>query len=126
MLRVSSDGSHKYQYAIAILEDLLVSMRPAETQLLANYPNPFKIRRPGSPINSPKPADVRLNIYSTTGTLIRTFALGYQVAGIYQNRSRAVYWDGRNEFGEPVASGIYFYTLSAGDFTGTRKMLIRK
>ena len=52
--------------------------------------------------------------------------LGQQPAGIYNSRSRAAYWDGRNELGEPVASGAYFYTLSAGNFTATRKMLIRK
>ena len=125
LLRVSSDGSHKYQYAIAILEDLLTSMRPAETQLLANYPNPFNPET-WIPYQLSTAADVRLNIYSVTGRLIRTFALGHQPAGIYQNRSRAAYWDGRNESGEKVASGVYFYTLFAGDFTATRKMLIRK
>ncbi len=52
--------------------------------------------------------------------------LGHQAAGMYQSRSRAAYWDGKNEFGESVASGVYFYTLKAGDFTATRKMLIRK
>ena len=125
LLRVSSDGSHKYQYAIAILEGLLASMRPAKTQLLANYPNPFNPET-WIPYQFSETADVRLNIYSTTGTLIRTFELGHQPAGIYQNRSRAAYWDGKNELGEKVASGVYFYTLSAGDFTATRKMLIRK
>ena len=60
------------------------------------------------------------------GTLVRTLALGHQPAGMYQNRSRAAYWDGRNAIGEPVASGLYFYTLTAGEFTATRKMLIRK
>ena len=44
----------------------------------------------------------------------------------YTNRSRAAYWDGRNDMGERVASGVYFYTLTAGDFTATRKLLIRK
>ena len=53
-------------------------------------------------------------------------SLGHQPAGIYQSRSRAAYWDGRNALGEPVASGVYFYTLTAGDFTATRKMLIQK
>ena len=52
--------------------------------------------------------------------------MGHQATGTYQNRSRAVYWDGRNERGESVASGLYFHTLRAGDFTATRKMLIRK
>ena len=52
--------------------------------------------------------------------------LGHQPAGIYESRSRAAYWDGRNAVGKPVASGVYFYTLTAGDFTATRKLLIRK
>ena len=52
--------------------------------------------------------------------------LGHQAAGMYENRSRAVYWDGKNAVGESVASGLYFYTLTAGEFTATRKMLIRK
>ena len=67
-----------------------------------------------------------MTIYATDGTVVRTLALGYQIAGIYQSRSRAAYWDGRNSVGESVASGIYFYTLTAGDFTATRKMLILK
>jgi len=58
--------------------------------------------------------------------LVRTLTLGHQAAGMYQSRSRAAHWDGKNEFGESVASGVYFYTLTVGDFTATRKMLIRK
>lgn len=65
-------------------------------------------------------------IYSVDGILIRTLALGYQPAGIYRSRDRAAYWDGTNEVGEPVASGVYFYTLSAGEFKATRKMLVAK
>ena len=60
------------------------------------------------------------------GKLIQKLALGYQPVGIYRYRNRAAYWDGKNEVGEPVASGVYFYTLTAGEFTATRKMLIRK
>ena len=73
-----------------------------------------------------KDADVTLHIYAVNGTLVRTLTLGHQPAGLYQSRSRAAYWDGKNTFGEPVASGVYFYTLTAGDFTATRKMLIQK
>ncbi|MDD9973070.1 MAG: hypothetical protein OXU27_03640, partial [Candidatus Poribacteria bacterium] len=65
-------------------------------------------------------------IYAIDGKLVRTLALGHQAAGIYQYRNRAAYWDGRNDVGESVASGVYFYTLTAGDFTATRKMLIWK
>ena len=67
-----------------------------------------------------------MTIHAVNGELVRTLALGHKFAGIYQNRTRAAYWDGKNEVGESVASGIYFYTLTADEFTATRKMLIRK
>ena len=96
-----------------------------ENALLANYPNPFNPET-WIPYNLAESADVSVSIYSVNGHLIRTLDLGHQAAGVYRSRSRAAYWDGRNEFGERVASGLYFYTLTAGDFTATRKMLIRK
>ena len=102
-----------------------VRVIPDETTLRANYPNPFNPET-WIPYQLAKSAEVTLHIYATNGTLVRTLALGHQSAGIYRNRSRAAYWDGRNELGESVASGIYFYTLTAGDFTATRKMLIVK
>ena len=96
-----------------------------ENVLLANFPNPFNPET-WIPYDLAKDADVTLHIYAVNGTLVRTLILGHQAAGIYQSRSRAAHWDGRNEFGEKVASGLYFYTLTAGDFSATRKMLIRK
>ena len=66
------------------------------------------------------------NSIDTDGKRIRVLDLGYQPVGIYESRSRAAYWDGKNAHGELVASGVYFYTLTAGDFTATRKLLIRK
>ena len=110
---------------ILFLEQLLASMIPKETVLLANYPNPFNPET-WIPYQLSKPTNVTLHIYAANGRVIRTLSLGHQSAGVYQNRSRAAYWDGRNALGEPVASGLYFYTLTAGDFTATRKMLIRK
>ena len=65
-------------------------------------------------------------IYFANGTLIRTLTLGHQPAGVYRSRDRAAYWDGTNEVGKPVASGVYFYTLLAGEFKATRKMLVVK
>jgi len=96
-----------------------------QTQLLANYPNPFNPET-WIPYQLSEPAEVTVRIYSVKGILVRTLALGQIPTGIYQDRSRAAYWDGRNDVGESVASGLYFYTLTAGDFTATRKMLIRK
>ena len=114
-----------YLRGIVMLEQLLIALIPKETTLLANYPNPFNPET-WIPYQLSKPAEVTLHIYSVNGALVRTLALGYQPAGIYQTRSRATYWDGRNSLGETVASGIYFYTLTAGNFTATRKMLIMK
>ncbi|MYE91475.1 T9SS type A sorting domain-containing protein, partial [Candidatus Poribacteria bacterium] len=71
-------------------------------------------------------ADVTLTIYDMSGQLVRRLAVGHQAAGMYRSRSRAIYWDGRNQLGEFVASGLYFFTLIAGEFTATRRMLILK
>ncbi len=98
---------------------------PTETVLLPNYPNPFNPET-WMPYRLAVGADVTLTLYDVRGKVVRHLALGYQPAGIYQHRSRAAYWDGKNAIGEPVASGIYFYTLTAGDFSATQKMLIRK
>ena len=98
---------------------------PKETALLANYPNPFNPET-WIPYQIAKPANVSISIYTADGQLVRKLDLGQQAIGIYKSRSRAAYWDGKNALGEPIASGVYFYTLKAGDFSGTRKMLIRK
>ena len=123
--QIEDDGSIAFQEGIANLQRLLASLIPEETMLLANYPNPFNPET-WIPYQLSKPAEVTLRIYAVSGSLIRTLALGHMPAGIYQSRSRAAYWDGRNDVGESVASGVYFYTLTAGNFTATRKLLIRK
>ncbi len=122
---VENDGSLVFQQGIANLQRLLASLLPDETKLLSNYPNPFNPET-WIPYQLAKPANITVHIYTAGGVLVRTLALGHRAAGIYESRSRAAYWDGKNEVGEPVASGVYFYTLTAGDFTATRKMLIRK
>ena len=114
-----------FQRGILNLELLLAAYTPKETTLLPNYPNPFNPET-WIPYQISDSADVTLTIYTANGYVARKLALGIMPAGIYQSRSRAAYWDGRNDVGESVASGIYFYTLTAGDFTATRKMLIRK
>ncbi|MYC74413.1 T9SS type A sorting domain-containing protein, partial [Candidatus Poribacteria bacterium] len=123
--QIENDGSAAFREGIANLQRLLALLIPEETALLANYPNPFNPET-WIPYQLSEPAEVTLRIYSVNGVLVRTLVLGHLPAGIYQSQSRAAYWDGRNDVGESVASGVYFYTLTAGDFTATRKMLIRK
>ena len=95
------------------------------TELLPNYPNPFNPET-WIPYRLAKDAEVTLTIYDAKGEVVRTFALGHQSAGAYETRNKAVYWNGRNDFGDPVASGIYFYTLSTDDYSSTRKASILK
>ncbi len=118
------------QKGITVLEQLLAAlilaeMMPQETTLLANYPNPFNPET-WIPYQLAKPTAVNIFIHAADGKLVRTLALGHLSAGAYHSKSRAAYWDGRNKLGEPVASGVYFYTFTAGDFMATGKMLIRK
>ena len=102
-----------------------LSQVPEETALMPNYPNPFNPET-WIPYQLATSGEVTMAIHAADGRLVRTLALGNQAAGVYKSKGRAAYWDGKNEVGEPVASGVYFYTLTAGDFTATRKMLIRK
>jgi hypothetical protein len=97
----------------------------AETKVLQNYPNPFNPET-WIPYQLAEPAVVTISIYSATGRRIRTLHLGQQATGFYIEPSKAAYWDGRNRFGESVASGIYFYQIRAGDFSATRRMAIVK
>ena len=99
--------------------------QPKLTQLLQNFPNPFNPET-WIPYQLETSADVTLQIYDTSGALVRTLDLGFKGQGFYMTRSRAAYWDGRNNLGEQVASGIYFYSLHTPDFSATRKMLILK
>ncbi|MCG9126870.1 PD40 domain-containing protein [Candidatus Poribacteria bacterium] len=120
-----SNTSIEFQKGIAILEHLLTSLTPKNSALLSNYPNPFNPET-WIPYQLAKPADVRISIFSFDGTLVRLLNIGNQSEGMYLNRNDSAYWDGKNELGESVASGIYFYTLSAGDFSATRRMVIQK
>ena len=125
LARIEDDGSLVFRKGIANLERLLTLIIPEKTLLFSNFPNPFNPET-WIPYQLAEPAEVTLSIYSVDGKLVRTLALGHQAAGVYRSSSRAAYWDGRNELGESVASGVYFYTLTAGDFSATGKMLVRK
>ena len=127
-------GVHPLRYVVTAedvqrghipLGELVAYEIPAQTKLLGNYPNPFNPET-WIPYRLAKAADVTLTIYDLSGGIVRTLNVGHRIAAVYENRAKAIYWDGRTEFGERVASGIYFYHLSAGDFRATRKMLIQK
>ena len=110
---------------ILTLERLAASLKPAETALLANYPNPFNPET-WIPYRLAEDAVVTLTIYDANGQAVRRLDLGHRTAAVYERQSNAIYWDGRNEDGERVTSGVYFYQLSAGDYSATRKMVILK
>ena len=96
-----------------------------ETTLLQNYPNPFNPET-WIPYHLSNDANVQISIYDTSGVLVRQLDLGYKRAGYYTNRIDAAYWDGRNERGEAVANGVYFYQFQAGDYTAIRRMIVLK
>ena len=123
--RLEDDGSLAFKQGIANLEKLLASLIPEKTKLLANYPNPFNPET-WIPYQLAESGEVALTIYGINGKMVRRLEVGYKAAGMYRSRSRAVYWDGRNGLGEQLASGVYFYTLTVGKFTATRRMLILK
>ena len=123
--RVVSDGSSVFRRGLMNLESLLNSVIPEKTILLPNYPNPFNPET-WIPYDLAEDANVHIHIYDLKGESIRALSPGFQTVGTYRTPSRAAYWDGRNTSGEVVASGIYFYTLQAGDVTATRQMVILK
>ena len=99
---------------------------PSETVLLQqNYPNPFNPET-WIPYQLREDADVVIRIYAVSGRIVRTLKLGHKATGSYVSKAEAAYWDGRNEAGEQVASGIYYYRIQAGRFTKTKKMTVAR
>ena len=107
------------------LPELVVYEIPAETELLVNYPNPFNPET-WIPYRLAEDAFVTLTIYDRAGQVVRTLDVGHRIAAVYESRSKAIYWDGRNDLGESVASGVYFYHLTAGGYSATKRMVILK
>ena len=125
LLIATNDRSPAAMRTLVYLQQLIVMARPSQTQLLANYPNPFNPET-WIPYELATDTDVRITIYNAQGVVVRTLQLGQQSAGYYTDRERAAYWDGRNAFGEQVASGVYFYQLETDTMSALRKMVILK
>jgi hypothetical protein len=107
-----------------------VRFKSTESQVITdelgnNFPNPFNPET-WIPFSIAKEADVTIYIYDMQGQLVRSLDLGHRPTGRYFTKERAAHWDGRNDHGERVASGPYFYYLQAGDFKATRKLVIAK
>ena len=100
-------------------------VRPKETILGQNFPNPFNPET-WIPYQISQDSNVTIQIFGASGSLVRTLDLGHKSVGSYMTTSSAAYWDGKNNTGEPVASGIYFYSLQTANFSATRKMVILK
>ena len=107
------------------LDNLIAYEIPVETELLANYPNPFNPET-WIPYRLAEDANVMLTIYDVDGRMVQQIKVGQRTTGVYENRNKAIYWNGRNATGERVASGIYFYHLSAGEYSATKRMVILK
>jgi hypothetical protein len=110
---------------IVIREDAYLA--PASVPEVASLPPPFPT--PANPevwipYRLGSDSEVVIRVYDVAGRLVRTLDLGYRPVGFYDSKAKAAYWDGHNAQGETVASGVYFYTLQAGDFAASRKLLI--
>jgi len=121
----ADDGSALFRRGIAVLESLLNAIIPEKTALLQNYPNPFNPET-WIPYQFSEASEVTITIYDALGRVIKQLDLGYQPAGLYRTRPRAAHWDGRNEVGESVASGVYFVQLKTKGYQQTRRIILLK
>ena len=126
-LEAVPEKSHSVKMTVQFLRLWLenANRSVSETRLLPNYPNPFNPET-WIPYQLAKAADVSVTIYDVGGRLVRTISVGFKPVGYYLTRERAAYWEGRNETGEPVSSGVYFLQFVAGDFTTTQRVVIVK
>ena len=116
-------GDVTLQRGVEYLQNLLEALTPERTALLPNYPNPFNPET-WIPYHLARDSVVRISIYSSKGILVRKLDLGLQPEGYYTDKHHAAYWDGRNDGGELLASGVYVYQFRAGSYHGSRRMAI--
>jgi len=120
---ISDEEGHVWTKIVLLL--VLPRPLPNLSRLLQNYPNPFNPET-WIPYQLDQSADVSIGIYDPQGRLVRTLDLGHQSAGFYTSRTKAAYWDGRNDAGERVSSGLYFYYLQTDEFSAMSRMVILK
>jgi hypothetical protein len=118
-----TDGDIERAFATTTME--LGNIVPAKSMLAQNYPNPFNPET-WIPYQLAEDSDVAIRIYSVSGRMVRVLNLNQKNAGSYMSKQKAAYWNGRDDSGELVASGVYVYSIQAGAFTAVRKMVILK
>lgn len=118
-------GNTDIQQAVADLVMRFGRAMPKNSMLLQNYPNPFNPET-WIPFQLSEESDVSVRIFDSNGKLVRSLILGRKQAGIYMDKGKSAFWNGRNSAGEEVSSGIYFYNIAAGEFSATRKMIVKK
>jgi len=111
--------------SIELVDKKTIIWGALKCELLQNYPNPFNPET-WIPFQLAQPANVVISIYDVSGQLVRKIGLGDMPAGVYVSKDRAVYWNGCNDTGEKMSSGIYFYNIQAGNYSATKRMLILK
>ncbi len=121
-LRLDGVGVHYLTLARVTSGELTVASEtlPTDFALHQSYPNPFN-PQVTIQFDLPVSCDVDLAIYDVLGRRVRTLVAGLQPAG-----SRTITWDGKDQNGSRVSSGIYFYRLTAGGFVETKKMVLMK
>ncbi len=122
LMPISGKSKEITEIMLPVIE---VIKTPAASVLRQNYPNPFNPET-WIPYSLKNDATVEIRIYNAAGQLVYTLHQGFREADHYVTRDKAAYWNGRNEYGERAASGIYFYQIRAGNFAATRKMVILK
>ena len=126
-LEGTSEISRDVEMAIQLLRLWIANLTEtvAETKLLPNFPNPFNPET-WIPYQLAEGAEVTVSIHDTGGRLVRTIPLGFKAAGYYLTRSEAARWDGQNDNGEQVSSGVYYLRFVAGESSASRRVVIVK
>ena len=125
IMEAEPSGDPDFLSTKSLIFRLMANAGIVRTEVFQNYPNPFNPET-WIPYQLAQDSEVTIRIYNSAGTLIRTLDIGHRTIGLYITRDAAAYWDGKTDTGEYVSSGVFFYTIQAGEFTATRKMGVER